>query len=181
MAQKIHIDDILQSYFQQTPALEQAIVVNVADQQCLLIDRAGKVHKTYQVSTAAVGINNAAGSNGTPVGLHSVCELIGDTQPLGRRFIGRVANDEIIDIVKETPNIAPTGDYILTRILRLKGEEQINNSEGVDSFKRYVYFHGTNEEYLIGTPASHGCIRMRNDDIVEIFGLVALDTPVIIS
>jgi len=158
-----------------------AIEVDVSRQQCFLYDRAGIIQRSYSVSTASVGINNAQNSNGTPTGLHQICDCIGEGQPLGRRFQGRVANQQIIEILNAKPDTPPKEDFILTRILRLKGlEPGLNLGAGCDSFSRYIYFHGTNEEYLIGTPASHGCIRMRNEDIVELFALVAVGTPVFI-
>jgi len=158
-----------------------AIEVDVSRQKCFLFDREGEVQRSYSVSTASVGIDNAQNSNGTPIGLHEICDCIGEGQPLGRRFQGRVPNQQIIEILNSKPNTTPKEDFILTRILRLKGlESGLNLGPGIDSFSRYIYFHGTNEEYLIGTPASHGCIRMRNEDIVELFALVAVGTPVYI-
>jgi len=163
-----------------------AIQVSVEQQQCTVFDIVGgkqaQVHCQYDISTASKGISCQKNSYGTPIGLHTIKECIGDKMPIGTRFVGRVATAEQVKIEMTAPQVAPQGDYILTRILRLSGlEPSVNLGGDVDSFARYIYFHGTNEEYLIGTPASHGCIRMRNADIVELFSLVTLGTPVYIK
>jgi len=171
-----------------TPELTRryAIQVNVEQQQCtvfnVLAGKQAQVHCQYDISTASKGISCQKNSYGTPTGLHTIKECIGEGMSIGTRFVGRVATAEQVKIHTTEPKIAPQGDYILTRILRLAGREPAVNLGGdVDSFERYIYFHGTNEEYLIGTPASHGCIRMRNVDVVELFSMVTPGTPVYIK
>jgi len=178
----MNINSRLKSQLDVMQGASFAIEVNVELQQCYLFDQAGKLKKTYLISSGVKGISEVENSGGTPSGLHVISDCIGDGEPLGMCFRGRVAQHEIIHIIKETPDVDPSGDYILTRIFRLRGLEQgLNLGQGVDSFERYIYFHGTNEEYLIGTPASHGCIRMRNEDIVELFSTVKEGTPVFIG
>jgi len=187
MESKMQINDTLNSYLQLSEHINLAIEVNVTLQRCFLFDKNRALKKTYNISTATAGVGEKENSNRTPRGLHEISHCIGGNEPVGRRFIGRSAINsdgqprEIVKILKDTPENAPSGDYILTRILRLKGlDKSLNARKGFDSFERYIYFHGTNEEYLIGTPVSHGCIRMRNEDIVELFALVAVGTPVFI-
>ncbi len=127
--------------------------------------------KTYSISTAQNGVNAVQGSGGTPLGSHYVSEKIGAFHPLYAVFKAR----EYQGYEYSPINTPPNEDGILTRILRLRGcEPGINkgvDSSGnvVDSHSRYIYIHGTNREDLLGTPASHGCIRMANEDIAELF------------
>jgi L,D-transpeptidase YbiS len=159
-----------------------ALHIEVGKQQCHLLNRQLQLVQSFTVSTAKNGISNQRNSNGTPSGLLSIAERIGNEQPLGMRFIGRVPTGEIVVPEMDVPANPMVGDYILTRILRLTGlEPGINLGGDVDTYDRYIYFHGTNEEYLIGSPVSHGCIRMRNDDILSLFSLVNCGTPVLIS
>ncbi len=120
-------------------------------------------------STSAFGTGFEEGSLRTPTGLHRVGEKIGDGAPWGTVFKGRVPTGEIW-----SPGCGLDGDLILSRILRLEGLEPSN----ANTRDRYVYFHGTNEEEKIGTPAGHGCIRLRNDDIIALYELVPVGTPV---
>jgi hypothetical protein len=118
-------------------------------------------------------------SGKTPVGLHSVKEKFGYNLPKGAIFNERVYNGEISNIY--TDSIDRDTDNITSRILWLSGEEEgVNKGGNLDTFNRYIYIHGTPEEGLIGKPASHGCIRMLNEDIIELFELISLKTPVLI-
>jgi hypothetical protein len=127
--------------------------------------------KKYSISTAKKGIGNISGSYQTPIGQHSICEKLGDGVPLYTIFKFRENTGTICNQI----NIESTTDLILTRILRLKGEEPGINAgiatDGtcVDSYQRYIYIHGTNREDLLKNPASYGCIRMANADIAELF------------
>ena len=126
---------------------------------------------SYPVSTAANGAGERVGTEQTPRGLHEVRAKIGAGAPEGAVFAGRRPTGEIC-----TPELLrrePDRDWILTRILWLRGLEVGKNRLGdVDSMRRYIYIHGTPEEAAIGTKASHGCIRMRNADVIELFDRV---------
>jgi hypothetical protein len=131
----------------------------------------------YRVSTSARGAGEADGSEQTPRGLHAVCEKIGAGCAPGTVFVGREPTGELC--TPERIRREPGRDWILTRILWLQGlEPGRNRGAGVDSRERFIYIHGTPEEGRIGEPASHGCIRMRNDDVVELFDRVEVGTPV---
>ncbi len=140
--------------------------VDVA-RQMLDVVRDGEVRKSYPISTSRYGLGTEPGSLKTPLGSFRICEKIGHDAPLGTVFKSR----------KPTGAIAPPGgdeDLILTRIFWLEGRE-LQNANTRD---RYIYIHGTNQEDLIGTPASHGCVRMRNADIAELFREIPEGTSV---
>ncbi len=136
--------------------------------------------REYPVSTAVNGLGERSGSYCTPRGRHRIAEKIGAGAPLFAAFKARVPTGEIW-----TPQMdaeEPGRDWILTRILWLEGQEPGRNQGGtVDSHDRYIYIHGTHEEHRIGTPASHGCIRMKNADVAELFDRVEVGTEVNIS
>jgi L,D-transpeptidase YbiS len=132
--------------------------------------RGGAVLWTAPVSTSAFGCGETPDSLQTPRGLHEVAEKIGAGSPLGTVFKSRQPTGEVW-----TPAGQPTeDDLVLTRILWLRGCEPSNQT----SQGRYIYFHGTNHENQIGTPGSHGCIRLRNADIVILFDYAHVGTPV---
>ena len=136
--------------------------------------------RQYPVSTAANGPGEQSGSYCTPRGRHRVAEKIGADMPLGTAFKARVPTGEIWTPELDAEN--PGRDWILTRILWLEGLELGRNKGGnVDTHDRFIYIHGTHEEHRIGTPASHGCIRMRNADVAELFDLVKVGTEVRIA
>ncbi len=136
--------------------------------------------REYPVSTARNGLGERNGSYCTPRGRHRIAEKIGAGQPLYTVFKARVPTGEIWS--PELARIKPDCDWILTRILWLEGLEEGKNKGGtLDSHSRYIYIHGTDEEHLIGTPVSHGCIRMKNADMAELFDLVEEGTEVRIS
>jgi len=136
--------------------------------------------RQYPVSTAVKGAGEQNGSYCTPHGRHRIAEKIGAGAPLNAAFKSRELTGEIWTPELDAEN--PGRDWILTRILWLEGLEPGKNKGGtVDTHSRYIYIHGTNEEHKIGTPASHGCIRMRNADVAELFDLVKVGTEVRIS
>ena len=136
--------------------------------------------RQYAVSTAANGAGEQTGSHCTPRGRHRIAEKIGAGAPMCSAFKSRVPTGEIWTPELDAEN--PGRDWILTRILWLEGLEPGKNQGGsVDSHDRYIYIHGTNEEHKLGTPASHGCIRMKNADVAELFELVGVGTEVRIS
>lgn len=144
-----------------------AVVVSVAEQRLYLYVR-GEQIANYPVSTSRFGTGSRKGSLRTPLGAHRVRRKIGEGAPLGRVFRGRVDTGEQARIL--TQPIDNDDDHVTTRILWLDGLEPGRNRGGeVDSFDRYIYIHGTHEEGLIGRPASDGCVRMRNTDVVELF------------
>ncbi|WP_456449206.1 L,D-transpeptidase family protein [Thiolapillus sp.] len=138
----------------------------------------GHLAACYPVSTAAPGETPDSGC--TPRGRHRIRLKIGAGCPVNTVFVARRPSGEIY-----TPELSrrfPQRDWILTRILWLTGEESgRNRGRGCDTLKRYIYIHGTNQEDLIGQPVSHGCIRMKNNDLLELFDRVSNNDPVIIE
>lgn len=152
------------------------IVVNIAEQRlCLYRDDA--LVATYPVSTSLHGPGEREGSNCTPRGQHTICAKFGADAPLNAVFVGRRPTGETW-----SPELAashPDRDWILARILWLDGcEEGFNRGGAVDSKQRYIYIHGTPDTEPMGVPRSHGCIRMRNADVVELFDAVDVGTVV---
>ena len=153
------------------------ILINL-DEQTLLLKTRNK-EKIFPISSSAYGIGNIKNSFKTPLGAHVISEKIGNRVPKGAIFKGRIWTNEIAKIVEEPIDIPE--DVITSRILWLDGLEENRNRGGiVDSKSRYIYIHGTAEEGLIGKPASLGCIRMLNDDVIEIFKKVRVGTQVLI-
>lgn len=146
------------------------IFVSVADQALRLVLPGGEQLR-YPVSTAANGTGCVEGSYCTPTGRHRVRLKVGEGCPTGAVFRSRRPTGEVF-----SPALAasfPRRDWILSRILWLDGLEPGTNKGGrLDTLRRFIYIHGTADEHLVGQPASHGCIRMRNDDIVQLFTLV---------
>ena len=136
--------------------------------------------REYSVSTALNGAGEAEGSYCTPRGQHRIAQKIGAGAPLFSVFKARVPTGEIWTLALEAQ--APGSDWILSRILWLEGMEPGKNQGGtVDSHARYIYIHGTNEESKMGTAVSHGCIRMRNADVADLFDRVPVGTLVEIT
>lgn len=135
------------------------VVVSVKDQKLGVYDPAGKLVKSYKISTSKFGLGDTPGSNCTPLGKHEIVAKIGHGLPKGAVLKSRSWNGEVIQ-----PN-APGRDPIVSRILWLKGLESQNRN----AFKRYIYIHGTPEETRLGKPASYGCIRMSMADVIRLF------------
>ncbi|MEW5892088.1 MAG: L,D-transpeptidase [Pseudomonadota bacterium] len=153
------------------------IRINLARQELDLMDDDGALIRRYPVSTAANGAGEASGSYCTPRGRHIVRAKIGADQPINSVFVGRRPTGEIY--TPELGRTAPGRDWILSRILWLSGKEVGFNRLGqCDTMRRYIYIHGTPDELFEQAPRSHGCIRMRNRDIVELFEQVPAYTPV---
>lgn len=155
-----------------------SINISIAKQQLDLIENNHLVSR-YLISTAKNGVGQKMGSGCTPLGRHRIRAKIGINQPLNRVFIGRRATHEIY-----TPKLGkkfPQRDWILSRILWLGGLEPYKNRYGnVDTTWRYIYIHGSPDELFQGKPESHGCIRMKNADIVALFESVDTQTKVYI-
>lgn len=155
---------------------ELGLWVSVARQQLIGID-AGTVAFIYTCSTAAKGLGNRANSYQTPTGWHEIDERIGDDAPIGAIFVERKFTGKVW--VPEQPT---EKDYVLTRIMWLRGlEPGLNAGPGVDSHDRYIYVHGTPAEDKLGTPASLGCIRLSNKDVIEVFNRTRRGTRVLIT
>lgn len=152
------------------------ICIDLGKQRLRLRDGAREL-TGYPVSTAAKGAGEQSGSEQTPRGRHIVRARIGAGSPLNTVFVGRRPSGEIY-----TPELGaryPDRDWILTRILWLSGlEPGFNRLGSVDTMRRYIYIHGCPDELPMGVPGSHGCIRMRNTDIVELFDRIIPGTPV---
>ena len=142
------------------------------------------------ISTSKYGLGNKNESFQTPIGIHKISKKIGDLCPIYTIFKGRVpleGNLTLSDL--ENPinekyrkkHLKDCEDVITSRIMWLEGiEEGVNKGGNVDTYSRYIYIHGTAHEELIGKEASHGCIRMRNDNVIELFKKVKKDTYVLI-
>ncbi|TVP57199.1 MAG: L,D-transpeptidase [Halomonadaceae bacterium] len=134
----------------------------------------------FPVSTALNGVGEQQNSGCTPRGRHRIRACIGADQPRGAVFRGRRPTGEVYDAALAAR--FPERDWILTRILWLCGEEPgVNRLGRVDSQRRFIYIHGTPDTEPMGVPLSHGCVRMSNDDILQLFVLVAPGTPVLIK
>ncbi len=150
--------------------------ISIADQQLYGFAN-GRLVLRLPVSTALNGAGEQSGSNKTPRGLHQVRAKIGAGLPLGavlrgRRWTGETWSHELHEKF-------PGRDWILSRILWLSGcEPGINRLGTVDTFRRYIYLHGTPDTEPMGAPLSHGCIRLRNRDVLELFDRVPIHCPV---
>ena len=148
--------------------------------QCLRLMCGEQLLQTWPVSTAQKGSGNREGSNQTPLGRHRIRACIGRDAPLNAVFVGRRQTGELYSTA--LAKNAPSRDWILTRILWLCGEEKgVNRGGNVDSQRRYIYIHGTPDTEPMGIPMSHGCIRMDNRDLLNLFDQVQPGTKVIIS
>jgi len=152
--------------------------IDIANQLLSIITLGNKV-LSYPISTAKKGVGELKSSECTPRGWHTIRAKIGENQPLQTVFIGRRPTGEIYNT--ELAKLHPHRDWILTRILWLGGLEPGKNRYGqVDSAWRYIYIHGCPDHLLTGTPQSHGCIRMKNADVFDLFNRVAVGTKVFI-
>jgi L,D-transpeptidase YbiS len=148
---------------------EPKIDISVKKQELIL--KLGRTKlASYPISTSCFGLGSKEGSLKTPTGKFRIAEKIGDGMPLGTVFKSRRP-------VKATKKMLREEDLVMTRILWLDGLEPAN----ANTQERFIYIHGTNHEGQIGKAASHGCIRMRNRDLVELFDRVGVDTPVMIK
>lgn len=156
------------------------IIVKVNQQKLYCCDDQEKVLLEFPVSTSSLGIGNQNGSFKTPLGEHIIAQKIGADCAINEVFVGRVPQG-VLEVLQAENKPLPE-DIITSRILWLRGMEPgVNNGEGIDSYQRYIYIHGTAEEEKIGTPASHGCVRMRNQDVIDLFNRVDEGCRVIIQ
>jgi lipoprotein-anchoring transpeptidase ErfK/SrfK len=154
----------------QTSDPQITLHVSIPRQEMTVCDAAGTILRRYPVSTSRFGIGTEPGSFRTPVGEFRICEKIGDGALPGTVFKARVPTGQLG---------AGSGDedLVLTRILWLEGAEEAN----ANTRDRYIYIHGTNHEALLGQPASHGCVRMSNVEVAELYELVAVGCRVCIE
>jgi lipoprotein-anchoring transpeptidase ErfK/SrfK len=139
-----------------------------------------KITKSYPISTAKNGVGEIRGSECTPRGWHCIRAKIGDRQPLNNVFIARRPTGEIYNI--ELGKNFPNRDWILTRILWLDGLEMGKNRyKNVHTASRYIYIHGSPDDLITGQPESHGCIRMKNADVLDLFNRIPVGTKVFID
>jgi len=159
--------------------MERYIEVSIPEQRLRLFE-GERVLMDVRVSTAANGPGEREGSECTPRGWHQIRARIGAGCPENTVFRGRRPTGEIY-----SPELArenPTRDWILTRILWLSGLEPGKNRLGnVDTMRRYVYIHGCPDEHPMGVPGSHGCVKMRNRELIELFDRVETGTRVLIQ
>lgn len=147
--------------------------------QVLTLFEAGRAVADWPVSTAAAGVGEKRGSNRTPRGRHVIRAKIGAGLPSGAVLAGRRWTGEVC--TPEAFAAEPERDWILTRILWLSGLERGRNRLGeVDTMRRFIYIHGCPDTLPVGVPGSHGCIRMRNDAVIELFERAPVGTTVTI-
>jgi len=155
-----------------------SIEIDISLQRLYLVDNS-TIISSYPISSSKYGEGSKQNSFKTPLGSHMIKEMIGDQVPKNTIFISRINTQREAKIIHDQEN--SDNDYVTTRIMWLDGlEDGKNKGKGVDSYNRYIYIHGTHEEGLIGQKASHGCIRMFNSDVIELFSIVKKGTKVYI-
>ncbi len=158
---------------------DRIIVVRIQTQTLQLFEH-NLLVKSYIISTSSRPPSNLAHSLGTPRGLHEIADRIGGGQPAGMVFKARIPTGRHFS--EFAPDEIRTDDLITSRILWLRGlEEGVNAGGDVDSHRRYIYIHGTRHEDKLGSPASAGCIRMSNPDVIELFDEVRTGDWVLIG
>ncbi len=152
------------------------INVDISQQRMYLFNQ-NKLVKSYPVSTSSFGEGQIENSFKTPLGKHVISELFGTNVDKNEIFVNRTLINRKATIIDNS--IDTDNDFITSRIMWLKGLEDGKNLGGnVDSYSRYIYIHGTQEEGLIGKKASHGCIRLFNHDVIELYELIEEGTTV---
>ena len=160
-----------------TGLLNAEILVDIGQQRLFLLDSRGDLIISYPISSSSYGEGQIENSFKTPLGNHIIKEKIGADASKNIIFKERINTGRFAEIYHN--DYDSEDDHVTSRILWLEGtEEGFNKGGNVDSFYRYIYIHGTPEEGLIGEKASHGCIRMFNQDVIELFNLVEKGTKV---
>lgn len=150
--------------------MSRIIVVNIAEQR-LQLRADSAVLMDVAIATAKNGPGEQAGSECTPRGWHKVRAMIGKDEPINTVFVGRRSTGEIYS--RSLREGFPNRDWILTRILWLSGLEPGKNRLGsVDTMRRFIYIHGCPDDDVMGIPSSHGCVKMRNADVIRLFDAV---------
>ena len=162
----------------EKPELKMKILVDISEQR-LYLKNGEQILVSYPISTSKYGEGSKENSFKTPLGNHIIKEKIGENAPINTIFISRINTKNIASIENKPKNTE--NDYVTSRIMWLEGEENgVNKGPGIDSYERYIYIHGTHEEGLIGVKASHGCIRMFNVDVIDLYDRIYNGTKVII-
>jgi lipoprotein-anchoring transpeptidase ErfK/SrfK len=172
--------EILSDLKRLYPRLESmdGVVISISRQRLLLLEQ-GIPARSYIISSSRYGAGSEEGSYKTPVGQHRIKKKIGDDAEPGTIFKSRENTQQVAEIIHEP--VVTNDDFVTSRIMWLDGQEEgLNKGEGIDSFDRYIYIHGTHEEGLLGQPASKGCIRMFNADVVELYEMLPVGTLVVI-
>ena len=168
----------LSLYSQANTYISNNIIIDISEQRLYLFEE-GILKQSFPVSTSKFGEGSIENSYKTPLGFHEIKEKIGTNVPINTIFVARENTNRVVKIINE--NIDSDNDFVTSRILWLDGlEEGINRGYGVDSYNRYIYIHGTHEEGLVGQKASHGCIRMFNQDVIYLYDKVEKGTKVLI-
>ena len=155
---------------------EKYVDIDISQQRMYLFNN-NKLIKSYPVSTSSFGEGQIENSFKTPLGKHVISELFGTNVDKNEIFVNRVLINRKATIIDNS--IDTDNDFITSRIMWLKGLEDGKNLGGnVDSYSRYIYIHGTQEEGLIGKKASHGCIRLFNHDVIELYEIIEEGTTV---
>ncbi len=156
-----------------------AVVIKISEQK-LYVFLNNECVCEYPISTSRYGTGQEEDSYKTPLGVHCVQEKIGGDAEFAEIFKARERTHSCANIEHE--DICTNEDCITSRIIWLAGlEEGVNKGAGVDSYARYIYIHGTHEEGLIGQPASEGCIRMKNQDVIDLYDRIEIASLVIID
>ena len=153
------------------PTRASKMVVSVADQRLVVFDEQGEPKKSYPVSTSKFGLGDRPGSKKTPIGKMVVRQKVGGGARPGTVFKGRQPTGEVLK-----PN-SPGRDPIVSRILWLGGASKSTQN----AYRRYIYIHGTAEEWRVGQPASYGCIRMRSKDVIDLYDSVGVGSAVYVK
>ena len=154
------------------------IIVDISEQRLYLFEN-DILKLSFPVSTSKYGEGSKENSYKTPLGSHKIKDKIGTNVLINTIFIARENTNRLATIINE--KIDSDDDFVTSRILWLDGlEVGINKGSGVDSYSRYIYIHGTHEEGLVGQKASHGCIRMFNQDVIYLYDKVEEGTKVLI-
>ena len=162
----------------EKPEFKVKILVDISEQR-LYLKSGEQTLVSYPISTSKYGEGSKENSFKTPLGNHVIKEKIGENAPINTIFISRINTKNVATIENKPKNTE--NDYVTSRIMWLEGEENgVNKGPGVDSYERYIYIHGTHEEGLIGVKASHGCIRMFNVDVIDLYDRIYNGTKVII-
>tara|TARA_B110000037_G_C17073190_1_gene486725 strand:- start:631 stop:1164 length:534 start_codon:yes stop_codon:yes gene_type:complete len=154
----------------------QYVLVSITEQRLFLIKNQETSY--YDISTSHNPPSCQQDSGGTPNGLHRIAAKIGENTPIDTVFKGRVSLEKTYHKLDQTEQAK---NLITSRILWLEGlEPGLNQGEGCDSYQRYIYIHGTNHEDKIGTPASGGCVQLRNREMIELYDILQTDDHVLI-
>lgn len=176
-----HVSDFINNYLSiryPNYTFNSFIYVEVKQQRLHFIENDSLV-RTYVISTGAKGLGNKQNSFKTPSGLHEISTKLGENVPVGGILKGSWYTGKLATITQDSTICKE--DIVCTRAMRLRGLEKGKNAgAGIDTHNRHIYIHGTPDEGMLGKPISHGCIRMANDDVIELFDLVNTHTKVII-